>query len=142
MMTTKRPWTRHMAATPIAVLQVGWSGSRSSSSSNRSVSSRRKKTRNRTRLDTLGQRHVPISPCRYREGTTHITAKQTHCVPICAIPSKPAVHSKGLTSLQQATSARDWGSVRMFPNWELADVTPSRTKYGDMPSEEPREMIR
>lgn len=71
-----------------------------------------------------------------------MTAKQIHCVPIWAIPSKPAVHSKGLTSLQQATSARDWGRVRMLPNWAFADVTPSRTKYGEMPSEEPREMIR
>lgn len=69
-------------------------------------------------------------------------AKQTHCAPIWTIPNKPAVHSKGLTSLQQATSARDSGKERMLANWELAEVTPSKTKYGEMPSEVPREMIR
>lgn len=68
--------------------------------------------------------------------------KQIHCIPICTTPSKPAVHSKGLTSRQQATSARDSGKVKMLPNCELADVTPSRTKYGEMPSDVPREMIR
>jgi hypothetical protein len=39
-------------------------------------------------------------------------------------------------------AARDGGTVRMFAKPAVAEVTPSNTKYGEMPSEVPREMIR
>jgi hypothetical protein len=68
--------------------------------------------------------------------------KQNHIAPTCAIPSRPAKHSNELTVLQQVTSALDAGSVRMFANPLVAEMTPKRTKYGDMPSEVRRDTIR
>lgn len=72
----------------------------------------------------------------------HITLKQNHCTPTCAIPRSPAVHSNVLTVLQQATSAREAGRTRMFAKAHVPDVVPRRMKYGEMPSDVPRAMIR
>jgi hypothetical protein len=72
---------------------------------------------------------------------THITLKQNHCTPTCAIPRSPATHSNVLTVLQQATSAREAGRTRMFAKAHVPDVVPSRMKYGEIPSEVPRAMI-
>lgn len=66
--------------------------------------------------------------------------KQNHCTPTCVIPNSPAKHSKGLISLQHATSERD--STRIFAKALVPDVVPKRMKYGDMPSEVRRAMIR
>lgn len=52
------------------------------------------------------------------------------------------MHSNVLTVLQQATSARDAGSIKMVAKEHVPDVVPSRIKYGEMPSELPRLMIR
>lgn len=70
-----------------------------------------------------------------------ITENDSHCVPTCAMPNSPAAHSKVLTSLQQATSARDVGRTSILAKVAVADVVPSRTKYGEMPSEVPRAII-
>jgi len=58
------------------------------------------------------------------------------------MPKSPARHSNVSMDLQQAISARDGGVVRMLANADVADVVPRRTKYGEMPSDVPREMIR
>lgn len=76
-----------------------------------------------------------------RVGSSYITQKQNHCTPTCAIPSNPAAHSNALTVLQQATSARDAGWTRMFAKADVLEVVPSRTKYGEIPSDVPRDMI-
>lgn len=69
-------------------------------------------------------------------------AKQTHCTPSCTIPSTPATHSNVSNSLQQPASWTLLGRVRILANPAVAEVVPRRTKYGEMPSEVPREMIR
>lgn len=71
---------------------------------------------------------------------SYIMLKQNHCIPTCAIPNNPAKHSNGLISLQHATSERD--RTRIFANEHVPDVVPSRMKYGDMPSDVRRAMIR
>ena len=71
-----------------------------------------------------------------------MSVKHDHATPTCAIPSRPAKHSNPLISLQQARSARLVGSARMLANAQVPDVVPSRTKYGEMPSDERREMMR
>lgn len=58
------------------------------------------------------------------------------------MPSNPAKHSNELTVLQHATSALDAGRTRILANALVPDVVPRRMKYGDMPSEVPRAMIR
>lgn len=68
--------------------------------------------------------------------------KQLHCIPICAMPSRPAKHAKPLISRQHAKSARLAGSVRMLAKAHVPEVAPSSTKYGEMPSEERRAMMR
>jgi hypothetical protein len=72
----------------------------------------------------------------------YIILKQNHCTPTCAIPSRPAAHSKVLTVLQQATSAREAGSTSIFAKAQVPDVVPRRMKNGEIPSEVPRLMIR
>ena len=67
--------------------------------------------------------------------------KQTHCMPTCAIPSSPAAHSKALTVLQHATSARDEGSTKMVAKADVPDVVPNKIKYVESPSDVPRDMI-
>ncbi len=52
------------------------------------------------------------------------------------------MHSNVSNSLQQPMAARDGGTVNMLAKPAVADVVPRRTKYGDMPSEVPREMMR
>src|SRR2546423_14990375 len=72
----------------------------------------------------------------------YMIAKQDHCTPTCAIPSIPAKHANPLISLQQARSARLFGSTSMFAKAHVPEVVPSRTKYGERPKEERRLMIR
>lgn len=69
-------------------------------------------------------------------------AKQTHCTPSCTMPSTPAMHSNVSNSLQQPASWMLSGKVRILANPAVAEVVPSRTKYGEMPSEVPRMIIR
>lgn len=71
-----------------------------------------------------------------------MTLKQNHCTPTCAIPRSPAAHSKALTVLQQATSAREAGRTSMFANAHVPDVVPRRMKYGEIPSDVPRATMR
>jgi hypothetical protein len=72
----------------------------------------------------------------------YITVKQDHCMPIWAMPKSPAAHSKVLTDLQHATSAREAGKTNMFAKAHVPEVVPRRTKYGEMPSEVLRAIIR
>lgn len=58
------------------------------------------------------------------------------------MPKRPAKHSKELTVLQHATSAREAGRERMLAKPAVAEVVPRRMKYGEMPSEVLREAIR
>jgi hypothetical protein len=44
--------------------------------------------------------------------------------------------------LQQATSALDSGKMSILAKAQVPDVVPSRMKYGDIPSDVPRAMIR
>jgi hypothetical protein len=39
-------------------------------------------------------------------------------------------------------AALDGATVSIFPNPDVADVVPKRTKYGDMPSDVPLEIMR
>ena len=71
-----------------------------------------------------------------------MTQKQLHCTPTWAMPSKPAKHSKLLTSLQQLRSLRLAGKVRILAKAHVPEVVPKRTKYGEMPSDDRRAMIR
>lgn len=69
---------------------------------------------------------------------TYIKVKQIHCTPSCAMPRSPATQWNVSSSLQHATSCRDWGRSRMLAKADVADVVPSRMKKGEMPSEVPR----
>lgn len=71
-----------------------------------------------------------------------MTLKQNHCTPTCAIPSRPAAHSNVLIVLQHATSALEAGKTSILANAHVPEVVPRRIKYGEIPSEVPREMIR
>lgn len=66
--------------------------------------------------------------------------KQNHCTPTCAIPNNPAKHSNGFISLQHATSERE--STSIFAKEHVPEVVPSRIKYGDMPSDVRRAIMR
>lgn len=59
---------------------------------------------------------------------SHMILKQNHWAPTCAIPNNPAKHSKEFTILQHATSAREFGKMRMFAKLLVADVVPKRMK--------------
>lgn len=87
------------------------------------------------RLLTTGSHHA-------QQIKTYMKVKQIHCTPSCAIPSSPATQCNVSSSLQQATSCLDCGSSKMLAKADVAEVVPSRIKYGEMPSEVPREMIR
>ena len=69
-------------------------------------------------------------------------AKHDHTSPTCSIPSRLAKHAKPLISLQHARSARLAGKTRMLANAHVPAVVPRRRKYGDMPSEDRRTMMR
>lgn len=69
-----------------------------------------------------------------------MTEKQNHWTPSWAMPNIPAAHSKLLTTLQHATSAREAGRTSMLAKEHVPEVVPRRMKYGEMPSEVPREM--
>lgn len=71
-----------------------------------------------------------------------MTVKQNHCTPTCAMPRSPAAHSNAPTVLQHATSAREAGRTRILAKAHVPEVVPRRMKYGDMPSEVPRAIIR
>lgn len=103
------------------------------------VSSRGKKMRKRSNLDSKISHLVHL---RMKSRGTHIMAKQDHWTPTCAIPRSPAKHSNVLTVLQQATSALEAGRTSIFANAHVPDVVPRSMKYGDMPSDVPRDMIR
>lgn len=77
-----------------------------------------------------------------RSCVTYMRAKQSHWTPSCATPSSPAAHSKVSSSLQQPMALREGPTVKMLANPAVAEVVPRRTKYGEMPSAVPREMIR
>lgn len=70
--------------------------------------------------------------------------KQSHCIPIWKTPSMPAKHASPLISLslQQAISWEVFGKIRMFAKAEVPEVTPNRTKYGEIPKELRRVIIR
>ena len=53
-----------------------------------------------------------------------------------------AKHSKPLMTLQHPRSARLAGKVTMFAKAKVPDVVPSRTKYGEIPREERRAIMR
>lgn len=78
----------------------------------------------------------------YWECCAYIEKKQSHCVAIWTMPSRPAKHAIPLISWQQATSWAVDGKTRMFAKAEVPDVTPRRTKYGDIPKELRRVIIR
>jgi hypothetical protein len=63
-------------------------------------------------------------------------------MPIWNTPSSPAKQASPLISWQQATSAAVLGKTRMFAKAEVPDVVPRRTKYGEIPKELRREMMR
>ena len=67
--------------------------------------------------------------------------KHVHCTPICAIPSKAAAHGNLPISLQHAMSRVLSGSVRIFAMLAVPLTVPNRTKSGERPREERREMI-
>jgi len=73
---------------------------------------------------------------------TYIMKKESHCMPIWNTPSNPAKHANPLISWQQETSAAVLGKTRILAKAEVPDVVPKRTKYGDMPKELRREMMR
>lgn len=68
--------------------------------------------------------------------------KENHCTPNCAMHKSPATHSNALLTLQQAMSVLEIGRTRMFAKAQVLDVVPRRMKYGEMPSDVPRDMIR
>jgi hypothetical protein len=57
-------------------------------------------------------------------------------------PSSPAKHAIPLISWQQATSCAVDGNTRILANADVPDVTPRRMKYGEMPKELRRVMMR
>lgn len=71
-----------------------------------------------------------------------IKQKHDHCMPTCAIPSRPAKQGNEDTCEQQSMSARDVGRTRMLANAHVPEVVPSSTKYGEMPNDERRLMMR
>lgn len=74
--------------------------------------------------------------------STDITLKQNHCTPTWAMPRSPAAHSNVLTVLQHCTSARDAGRTSILAKAHVPEVVPRRMKYGEIPSDVPRVMIR
>jgi hypothetical protein len=68
--------------------------------------------------------------------------KEAHCTATWRIPSKPAKQASPLISLQQAASRVLRGRTRILAKAEVPDVVPSRIKYGDIPKELRREMMR
>ncbi len=100
---------------------------------------RGKKMRNRRSLASIRLVYASI---RLTDLQAHMIAKHTHAIPTWAIPSSPAKHSNPDTSRQQARSARLAGRVRIFAKAKVPDVVPRSTKYGDIPSDERREIRR
>lgn len=68
--------------------------------------------------------------------------KQSHCMATWKTPSSPAKHAIPLISWQQATSCAVDGNTRILANADVPDVTPRRMKYGEMPKELRRVMMR
>ena len=126
MKSVAKKWKKHRNATAIAIFQLCFASSTGSSSFSGSMDSRGKKSMKSARLC----RKISASCLSEKAwlGESYKMLKQTHCAPTCAIPNKPAAHSKPLTTLQQATSARDAGSTKMVANVHVPDVVPSRIK--------------
>lgn len=76
------------------------------------------------------------------KSAAYIAKKQDHCTPTCAIPSMPAKHSNVLTWPQHATSAREAGNTSIFAKAHVPEIVPNRMKYGEIPSDVRREMMR
>jgi hypothetical protein len=68
--------------------------------------------------------------------------KQDHCIPTCAIPSRPAKQGKPSIWWQQAMSSLLVGSTKMLVKAHVPEVVPSSTNHGDRPNEERRAMMR
>lgn len=68
--------------------------------------------------------------------------KQSHCMPTWNTPSSPAKQAIPLICWQQPISWDVLGKTRMFANADVPDVVPRRMKYGDIPKELLRDMIR
>lgn len=68
--------------------------------------------------------------------------KQSHCMATWNTPNNPAKHAIPLISWQQATSCAVDGNTRILAKADVPDVTPRRMKYGEMPKELRREMMR
>jgi hypothetical protein len=68
--------------------------------------------------------------------------KQRHCVPTWKMPRSPAKQARPLTSLQQVTSCKLCCCDTTFAKADEPEVVPSRTKYGEMPKELLKEMMR
>lgn len=81
---------------------------------------------------------------RYKSAlrSTHIEKKASHCMAIWNTPSSPAKQANPLISRQQATSCAVDGNTRILAKAEVPDVTPRRIKYGEIPKELRRAMIR
>ena len=58
----------------------------------------------------------------------YMRQKHDHCMPTCAIPSRPAKQGKPSISWQQAISAREVGSTKILAKAQVPLVVPSRTK--------------
>lgn len=133
MKIVRTMWARQRNATMRAVRHVG----RSLSIFVGSPSSRGKKMRNSSNLHMLAICFGCGRACE-----AHIAKKHDHCTPTCAMPSIPAKHSNVLTIPQHATSARDAGRTSILAKAHVPDIVPSRMKYGEIPSDVRREMMR
>ena len=75
-------------------------------------------------------------------GVTNMSVKHNHWVPSWATLSRPARHSNVSSSLQHPMASRERSVVSTLAKPAVADVVPKSTKYGDMPSDVPRDMMR
>lgn len=68
--------------------------------------------------------------------------KQEAWAAICKIPRSPAKQEKPLISLQHAISLALLGRTSTLESEDVPEVVPRRTKYGEIPKEDLRAMIR
>ena len=76
------------------------------------------------------------------ETETYMVKKQRHGVTTWKIPRRPAKQEKPLTFEQQAISWRLCSWDTTLATAAEPDVVPSRTKYGEIPKELLRVMMR
>lgn len=133
-MATTRTASRHCGFLALPMGRV------SSCEEENSTGSRGKKTRKRSMLCAPGQlyseRRLSGRLC------TYMAKKHVHCMPTCAIPSRPAAQLNVLFTRQHSTSAWLCRSSMMLAMADVPDVVPSRTNQGDKPSDERRVIIR